>query len=317
MSVTLSTSAKPAATADGGYSSATGSLNGREVVRLSEEDKTSLVRGFLLSEEKVLVGEGSYSKVYSWTHKGKAYAPKPLAGKDKYSEREARIGPLLSHSNLAAQHGYVAVSEDLGYLIMDYVEGQDLSLMHIQNHFSIRGCDKSDRLRRWNNCKLLITQLRDAILYMHENCYMHRDIQFGNVRVVIENGELKQATLIDLGFVRHTETMDGLPPVGESIIRQKIRYSYCGALCNISPQVALRQHYTEKADVWGLGGVLYYLLLKKLYLSALQESPFDNCLPEMANDLLGKLLSKEEKDRPSLSEIVDHPFFATKEPEFP
>ena len=52
----------------------------------------------------------------------------------------------------------------------------------------------------------------------------------------------------------------------------------CGTLVFMSPQQALKQKYGYKCDIWGIGVVLYYMLM--------QKAPFD---AEYVNELEEKL----------------------------
>lgn len=116
--------------------------------------------------------------------------------------------------------------------------------------------------------------------------------------------------LVDFGFTREYEG------------RQNHLQTFCGTICYSAPEMLKGEKYAgEKVDVWSLGIILYALLCGEL--------PFDddddnvtrtkilteevNCpehLPPDAVSLIKALLSKRPLPRPSLPEILTHPFIA-------
>lgn len=93
----------------------------------------------------------------------------------------------------------------------------------------------------------------------------------------------------------------------------------CGTPNFISPEVASRGSHGLEADVWGLGCLLYTLLVGRppfetqgvkstLTRVVMDDYRLPSYLSPEARDLINSLLQKNPKDRISLEQILEHPF---------
>lgn len=94
----------------------------------------------------------------------------------------------------------------------------------------------------------------------------------------------------------------------------------CGTPNYISPEIATRASHGLETDVWGLGVMLYTILVGKppfdtddgikstLTLVVMSEIEVPSHLSTEVRDLMGSLLKKNPKDRIKLSKILEHPF---------
>lgn len=93
----------------------------------------------------------------------------------------------------------------------------------------------------------------------------------------------------------------------------------CGTPNFISPEVASRGSHGLEADVWGLGCLLYTLLVGKppfdtqavrstLTRVVMASYELPSHLSREAKDLIDALLQKNPKDRLRLGQILEHPF---------
>jgi len=120
--------------------------------------------------------------------------------------------------------------------------------------------------------------------------------------------------LVDFGFTREYE--------GKSSYLQ----TWCGTVCYSAPEMLKGEKYAgEKVDVWSLGIILYALLCGELpydeddenatKMRILKEEPkYPELLPSGAKDLIVSLLSKRPLLRPSLADILMHPWLAEHAP---
>ena len=156
----------------------------------------------------------------------------------------------------------------------------------------------------------LMSQLVDAVMYLHSNFVIHRDLKLGNL-FLDRNLNIKVG---DLGLATRLESTD------------EKRKTICGTPNYIAPEViqgdrATRGHSFE-VDIWSMGVILYTTLIgkppyeakdvKATYQRILANEysfPKDKKISENAKDLIRSMLQSKPEDRPSLETILAHPFF--------
>lgn len=144
------------------------------------------------------VGQGSMSKVFRATDSmsGRIVALKILdkaktarlerrfVGMNKPTEGEIAI--TLQHPNIVKTMEYGVTTQDEQYLVMEFLEGVGMSyLVDSQN-------DRMQQNRLW-----YLIQLGEAIEYLHQQNWIHRDVCPRNVIVTDED----VVKLIDFGLV--------------------------------------------------------------------------------------------------------------------
>ncbi|KAL7044663.1 hypothetical protein ACKWTF_002019 [Chironomus riparius] len=156
----------------------------------------------------------------------------------------------------------------------------------------------------------ILREVAKAILHLHENNVIHRDIRGSNI-LMTKEGEIK---LCDYGLSRDVKATNG-------------KRSTCIGSCSwMAPEViasAKGYPYDNRADVWALGITAIEL--------ADGKTPFGDMHPTRAmfqilrnppptlyrqsnwtqnfNDFIAECLEKNPDHRPFLIEIMEHPFF--------
>jgi serine/threonine-protein kinase len=157
----------------------------------------------------------------------------------KQFNREAGMLARLAHPNLPRVTDYFTLPGQGQYLVMDYIEGEDLkSMLDRLGHLP------EDQVLSW------IGQITDALEFLHNQDppIIHRDIKPGNIRIR-PNG---RAALVDFGIAKFYDpnkaTTTGAKAVtpGYSPPEQ-----YGGGLTD------------RRSDVYALGATLYHLLTGK------------------------------------------------------
>lgn len=101
---------------------------------------------------------------------------------------------------------------------------------------------------------------------------------------------------------------------------QTTRYTFCGTVEYMPPEILLGDVQGFAVDVWALGVLLYELVYKKTpfagrtphqILTKIQtEKPkFDKSISNEARDLIERILILDPNERITIREIKEHPFF--------
>ena len=138
---------------------------------------------------------------------------------------------------------------------------------------------------------------------------MHRDIKPENILVHKgENGELT-LKLTDFGFASFFDPSTGLQQV-------------LGSPLYMAPELVREQSYTERVDVWSVGVVAFVLLTGKPPFFGKSKSAIKHSILEgeadfgltqanlsvFATQFVNQCLQKDPEKRPSMKELVTHPW---------
>jgi peptide/nickel transport system substrate-binding protein len=156
-------------------------------------------------------------------------------GRRQFS-REATILANLSHPNLPRVTDHFLISGQGQYLVMDFVEGEDLgSLVSRQEEIPV------EQALSW------IIQVADALVYIHSQQppVLHRDIKPANIRLTPAG----QAMLVDFGLVKVFD-----PSLKTTLGARAVTPGY-------APPEQYGQGRTDhRTDLYALGATLYTLL---------------------------------------------------------
>lgn len=167
--------------------------------------------------------------------------------------------------------------------------------------------DKQKTLSEFEAANVL-SQVVNGLQYLHSNNIMHRDMSMANLLLSdtmhVKIADFGLATQLDHHFENKHTTL-------------------CGTPNYISPEVASRASHGLPTDVWGLGCLLFILLVGRPPFdtngvkSTLTQVVIGNfTIPEHvsaeARDLIQRLLCKDPNKRIRLNEVVMHPFMMRK-----
>ncbi|KAL4975750.1 hypothetical protein BDW66DRAFT_64379 [Aspergillus desertorum] len=244
-----------------------------------------------------LIGKGSFGKVYLASHKLTNHSKVVLKSSDKEDTnlaREIHHHRQFLHPHIARLYE-VIVTEKLVWLVLEYCPGDEL-----YNYLLRNGPLPIDKVKK------IFTQLVGAVSYVHSKQCVHRDLKLENI--LLDKHE--NVKLCDFGFTREYE--------GKASYLQ----TFCGTICYSAPEMLKAEKYAgEKVDVWSLGIILYALIAGELPYDddddqvtktrILNEEPrFTDKFPDDAKALISLLLSKRPLLRPSLDEVLAHPFLS-------
>ena len=155
--------------------------------------------------------------------------------------REANILANLDHPNLPRVTDYFFLPDRGQYLVMDYVEGEDLQAMLKR----LGGALPEAQALQW------ITQICDAIFYLHSHNprVIHRDIKPANIKITPEG----KAMLVDFGIAKVYD-----PNLKTTIGARAVTPGY-------SPPEQYGQATTDvRSDIYALGATFYTLLTNRI-----------------------------------------------------
>ena len=154
-------------------------------------------------------------------------------------KREAQILDKLVHPNLPRVIDHFVIPNQGQYLVMDFVEGQDLGEM-LRN-----GPLPEARVLPW------IIQVCDALSYLHSQNppVIHRDVKPGNIKITPQG----KAMLVDFGISKVYD-----PTLSTTVGARAVTPGY-------SPPEQYGKGVTDvRSDLYALGATLYHLLTGQL-----------------------------------------------------
>ncbi len=205
-----------------------------------------LQHGYLLNNRYrivKLIGQGGFGAVYrAWdvNLKGAVAVKESLdtspAALEQF-ELEAHLLFKLRHPNLPRVSDYFIIEEQGQYLVMDFIEGDDLVSLVEQRPNGLPIKYVLD----------LLIQVCDALIYLHSQDppVIHRDIKPANIRTSPEG----QAILVDFGLAKVYDPQRITKPGAQSITPGYSPPEQFG-LGTTNPQ----------SDVYALGATAYHLL---------------------------------------------------------
>jgi peptide/nickel transport system substrate-binding protein len=169
--------------------------------------------------------------------------------------REATVLANLSHPNLPRVTDHFSIPDQGQYLVMDFVEGEDLaSLLRRSEALPLEQC------LGW------MLQVADALIYMHNRQppVLHRDIKPSNIRITPEG----KAMLVDFGLVKMAD-----PTLKTTLGARALTPGYA------PPEQYGLGRTDARSDIYALGATLYKLVTRKEPLESVQRAAGEQLKP--------------------------------------
>lgn len=209
-------------------------------------------KGFFLGKYKLLghIGTGGMSSVYLAEHirmgdrRAIKVLPKTRVKDATYLARfqlEAKAIASLNHPNIVLAYD-IDNEDDVHYIVMEYVDGLDLQMLV-----------KREGALDFSTAAGLIGQAARGLQHAHDNGVIHRDVKPANL-LIDPKGVVR---LLDMGLA--------LVSAGdEESLTVANNENVLGTADYLAPEQALNSHSVDhRADIYGLGCTLYFLLTGK------------------------------------------------------
>ncbi|GAA6057153.1 hypothetical protein JCM3770_003989, partial [Rhodotorula araucariae] len=260
-----------------------------------------------------VIGEGTFGKVRLGVHRLTgtrvaikqvpkslpSYSPSDPSSPLSLLTREIHHHRRLRHPNVLALYELVATESSI-YLVTELCAGGELFDYLVESTQAPPG---SGGLALAET-RRIFGQLVLGVAYLHSEGVVHRDLKLENV-LLDEHVNVKIA---DMGFGREFE-------------RGRWLETKVGTLAYTAPEIVAGHRYLgEQVDIWSLGVILFALLtgslpfddddetvMRSLILSCTYTVPA--FLDRDAADLVSRILVADPLRRPSLRDILAHPFF--------
>ena len=190
-------------------------------------------------------------------------------GEQTNAMNEACLLKMIDHPNVIKFKEVFKVIHPISKLniIMEYANGGDISKIlknQIPNHF------KENLLIDW------LTQICNALNYIHSKKIIHRDIKPENIFL----NNLGQIKLGDFGISKYLETM-------------KKAQTFAGSSEYLAPEIISDENYSFEADIWSLGITFYELMTFSKPFSGNPPGIFLKIMKNKVNPITDEFYSKE------------------------
>jgi serine/threonine-protein kinase len=180
-------------------------------------------------------------------------------------EQEARAIAALNHPHICQIHDIGTSPDGLGYLVLEYIEGQPL-----------RGPLPVEEAVR------LAIQIAGALEEAHGKGILHRDLKPANIVLTAK----RESKLLDFGLAKLTDA-------GDEETTKTIDGTVLGTAAYMSPEQAQAQPLDERSDIFSFGAVLYEMC------SGRRAFPGENALTT-----LGAVIHKDPEPLQAPPDIV-------------
>ncbi|XP_054240919.1 serine/threonine-protein kinase DCLK3 [Indicator indicator] len=254
------------------------------------------------------IGDGNFAVVKECRHcdSNQIYAMKivdksKLKGKEDMMDSEILIIRSLSHPNIVSLIEVYETEAEI-YLILEYVPGGDLFDAIIE---SVKFTE--------HDAAVMITDLCEALVYIHSKNIVHRDLKPENLLVQHNADRSTTLKLADFGLAK--------------LVTKPI-FTVCGTPTYVAPEILAEKGYGLEVDMWAAGVILYILLcgfppfrsqerdqeeLFQIIQLGHYEflSPYWDNISAAAKDLITRLLIVDPQKRYTARQVLQHPWIRT------
>ncbi|CAK9098317.1 unnamed protein product [Durusdinium trenchii] len=266
------------------------------------------------------LGEGSFGTVYEVDHK--------LSGERRVCKKIWKTKSDMTSQQILQEIGNMAMLDHPNVIkVFEYFDEPNFVSQIMEPCYGGELQDKVNVLRKTGKapydeafvCDVMKQTLR-ALAFMHKKPFLHKDLKPQNIMLVDQDSS--SIKVIDFGLAELFNP------------QQKFANFIGGTRLYMAPEV-FRQQMTIKTDIWSAGVILYNLMTgdfpflaqwpppkgkdeawweEQTILKIKNEQPVRN--PSLnkwsaqCNDLLLRMLDKDDALRPDATQCLEHPWFS-------
>lgn len=215
--------------------------------------KDALVGTVFADKYEILsvLGAGGMSVIYKARHKYmericavKLLHPFLLSDASMFQrfQYEAKAASNLSHPNVVAMHDFGITNDGKAYLVMDYLEGEDLSTVLERDVFLTEP-----------QAREIFRQALAGLEHAHSKGVIHRDLKPSNLFLIPQTDGSVLVKLVDFGIAKITDSSSAaqnLTRTGEVF----------GSPLYMSPEQCSGKSLDARSDIYSLGCLMYEAL---------------------------------------------------------
>ena len=254
--------------------------------------------------QKKYIGKGTFSKIYYGYHIStkvdvaiKRIKMKNSRNLRRLITREIEVLRKLDHPNVIKLYDVIYNSNTV-FLILEYCKHGDFS------------CFLKKRALKEERAKKFIRELAEGMKYLKKHNITHRDLKPQNL-LLTDKYNLK---ITDFGLAKFTED-------------DKMMQTMCGSPLYMAPEILTYKEYTDKADLWSIGVILYemltgelpfkgktiYNIMKQIENKTIKFPKNKYPISYEAEQLVNNLLQKDADKRISWNEFFSHSWLYPKD----
>lgn len=196
-----------------------------------------------------VIGEGGFARVRlgRCMLTGELRAIKTMNKNEEHARlfgREVAIIKRVNHPNIVKTYDVYETNKQI-HIVMEYMKGGML-YDAIEDGIRFKEQDTAQFMR----------EIIDGIMYLHQQGIVHRDIKPENV-LCTSKAPPFHVKISDFG-------LSSISSTAEMRSNQMLMSTIIGTPEFIAPEIANRQEYTEKVDMWALGMLCYNVICGQL-----------------------------------------------------
>ncbi|KAL8793023.1 MAG: hypothetical protein Q9195_004334 [Heterodermia aff. obscurata] len=269
------------------------------------------------------LGEGSYSTVMAATDRktNREYAMKVLSKHHIIKEKKVKyvtiekdaLNRLTDHPGVVRLYYTFQDQRSLYYVLDLCTGGELLGVLKRMTTFD-------EECTRFYGAQIL-----DTIDFMHGRGVIHRDLKPENVlldgQMHVKITDFGTAKLLDV-TPKKQATSNGIPSAGDLLdgSEESRANSFVGTAEYVSPELLKDKNACKASDLWAFGCIIYQLLAGRPPFKAGNEYltfqkiialnyEFPKGFPEVAKDLVERLLVLDPARRLTIDHVRNHEFF--------